>query len=196
MALAKRESSSNGLTFKTRGANDKKKVMIYGNDGTGKSTFAETYCKENNLNPVVIDIDDTNFTELPIVELVFDENDKKNYFNIKDTFKKVCLADDFDTIIVDGVTSLLEMLVSSANGLKAYKDRADRFNELLLMLQNSNKHIIYIGQADMKVIYSEDHQSNKSVIKVNSIVNEKYHCYFGDKGEFKVETEKFRSISE
>ena len=196
MALKSKETTpSNGLTFKKRGVNDKKKVMIYGNDGTGKSTYAETYCRKNGLNPVVIDIDDTNFTNLPIVELEFEENDKKNYFRIKDTFKKVCLS-DFDTIIIDGVTSLLEMLVSSANGLKAYKDRSDRFNELLLMLQNSNKHIIYIGQADMKVIYSEDHQSNKSVIKINSIVNEKYHCYFGEKGEFKVETEKYRSISE
>ena len=195
MALKTREpTTSGGLTFKTRSKDDKKKVMIYGNDGTGKSSFAETYCRENGLNPVVIDIDDTNFTSLPIVELNFEENDKKNYFRIKDTFKKVCLAPEFDTIIIDGVTSLLEMLVSSANGLKAYKDRSDRFNELLLMLQNSNKHIIYIGQADMKVIYSEDHQSNKSVIKVNSIVNEKYHCYFGDKGEFKVKTEKFRRI--
>ena len=64
MALKTRTpaSSGNGLTFKNRTANDKKKVMIYGNDGTGKSTFAETYCNKNGLNRVVIDIDDTNFT--------------------------------------------------------------------------------------------------------------------------------------
>ena len=196
MALKSREAptSNNGLTFKTRGANDKKKVMIYGNDGTGKSTYAETYCRENNLNPVVVDIDDTNFTSLPIVDLQYEENNKKNWFRIKDTFKKICLSDEFDTVIIDGVTSLLEMLVSDANGMKAYKDRADRFNEILLMFERCNKNIIYIGQADMRVIYSEDHQSNKSVIKINSIVNEKYHCYIGDKGEFLVETEKFRRI--
>ena len=195
MALKSKETTSNGgLTFKTRSVDDKKKVMIYGNDGTGKSTFAETYCKTNGLNPVVIDIDDTNFTSLPIVELEFEESNKRNWLRIRDTFKKVCLCDDFDTIIIDGVTSLLEMLVSDANGLKAYKDRADRFNELLLLLQRSNKHLIYIGQADMKVIYSEDHQSNKSVIKVNSIVNEKYYCYFDEKGKFKVTTEKFRRV--
>jgi adenosyl cobinamide kinase/adenosyl cobinamide phosphate guanylyltransferase len=192
MALSKSTPSGEGLTFKTRSANDNRKVMIYGNDGTGKSTFAETYCKKYGLTPVVIDIDDTNFTSLPIVELEFEENNKRNWLKIRDTFKKVSLSDDFDTIIVDGVTSLLEMLVSDANGLKAYKDRADRFNELLLLLQRSNKHIIYIGQADMKVIYSEDHQSNKSVIKVNSIVNEKYCCYFDEHGKFKVATEKFR----
>ena len=46
----------------------------------------------------------------------------------------------------------------------------------------------------MKVIYSEDHQSNKSVIKVNSIVNEKYYCYFDEHGKFKVATEKFRRV--
>ena len=195
MALKSKETTSNGgLTFKTRSVDDKKKVMIYGNDGTGKSTFAETYCKKHGLNPVVIDIDDTNFTSLPIVEFEFEESNKRNWLRIRDTFKKVCLCDDFDTIVIDGVTSLLEMLVSDANGLKAYKDRADRFNELLLLLQRSNKHLIYIGQADMKVIYSEDHQSNKSVIKVNSIVNEKYYCYFDEKGKFKVTTEKFRRV--
>ena len=196
MALQTKSAPSTGLTFKTRSANDNKKVMIYGNDGTGKSTFAETYCNKDGLNPVVIDIDDTNYTNLPIVELTFEDNNKRNWLKIRDIFKKVCLSEDFDTIIVDGVTSLLEMLVSDANGLKAYKDRSDRFNELLLLLQRSNKNIIYIGQADMKVIYSEDHQSNKSVIKVNSIVNEKYYCYFDEKGKFKVATEKFRSITE
>ena len=195
MALkSKTVPASNGLTFKTRSADDKKKVMIYGNDGTGKSTFAETYCRNNNLTPVVVDIDDTNFTNLPIVEMEFEDNNKRNWLRIRDTFKKIVLCDDFDTVIIDGVTSLLEMLVSDANGLKAFKDRSDRFNELLLLLQRSDKNIIYIGQADMKVIYSDEHQSNKSVIKVNSIVNEKYYCYFDEKGQFKVKTEKFRRI--
>ena len=195
MALkTKTNSSSTGLTFKNRTADDKKKVMIYGNDGTGKSTFAETYCRTQGLKPAVIDIDDTNFTSLPIVEIEYDENNKRNWLKIREVFKKITLCDEFDTIIIDGVTSLLEMLVSDANGLKAFKDRADRFNELLLILQRSGKNIIYIGQADMKVIYSDDHQSNKSVIKVNSIVNEKYYCYFDEKGAYKVKTEKFRRV--
>ena len=195
MALQTKNPSpaNTGLTFKTRSADDNKKVMIYGNDGTGKSTFAETYCTQHGLQAVVIDIDDTNFTNLPIVDLTFEDNNKRNWLRIRDIFKKVTQAEDFDTIIIDGVTSLLEMLVSDANGLKAYKDRADRFNELLLLLQRSGKNIIYIGQADMKVIYSEDHQSNKSVIKVNSIVNEKYCCYI-EEGKFKVRTEKFRRV--
>ena len=60
MALKAREPVTTGLKFKVRGKSDKKKVMIYGNDGTGKSTFAEEYCKQNNLKPIVIDVDDTN----------------------------------------------------------------------------------------------------------------------------------------
>jgi len=188
--------STGGLTFKTRSAKDRKKVMIYGNDGTGKSTFAETYCNKYGLSAVVIDIDDTNFTNLPIAEMEFEENNKRNYLRIRDTFKKCCQSQDFDTVIVDGVTSLLEMLVSDANGMKAYKDRSDRFNELLMILQRSRKNIIFIGQADMAVIYNDEHQSNKAVIKINSIVNEKYYCFFDDKGKFKVRTEKYRTVED
>jgi hypothetical protein len=47
----------------------------------------------------------------------------------------------------------------------------------------------------MKVIYSEDAQSNKIVIKVNSIVNEKYHCFINEKGKYDVETEKYRTMT-
>ena len=94
------------LKFKQRGKNDLKKVMIYGNDGSGKSTFAEQYCKENNLNPVVIDIDDTNYTNLPILELNF-RTDIKVYQEIKNAIEEISKTDDFDTIIIDGFTSLL-----------------------------------------------------------------------------------------
>ena len=196
MALAKRTATENTeLVFKKRGEDDKKKVMIYGNDGTGKSTYAETYCKNNGLKAVCIDVDDTNYTNIPLVEI-----DTRTDIT---TFQSICQVIDlitederFDTIIVDGVTSLIEMLVSKASGLKKYADRSERFTKILRKIQASGKHVIWIGQADMKVIYTEDHQSNKIVIKINSIVNEKYHCYRTPKGEYKVETEKIRRYKE
>lgn len=163
------------LKFKKRGSNDLKKVMIYGQDGTGKSTFAAQYCKENNLNPVVIDVDDTNYTGLPILDLNF-RNDRTTYSEIKESIEDIKNS-EFDTIIYDGVTSSLEMLVSKAKGLKKYSDRAERFQDILRSLQSSGKHLIFIGQADMEVIYNEEFQSSKMVIKINSIVNEKYLCY-------------------
>ena len=196
MALKSKETtltSSQGLTFKTRGIGDKKRVMIYGNDGTGKSTYAEKYCKEHGLSPVCIDIDDTNYTSVPLVE-IDTRSDITTYKSIIEVIELITEDDRFDTIIVDGVTSLIEMLVSKANGLKKYSDRSERFTQILRKIQMSGKNVIWVGQADMEVIYTEDHQSNKIVIKINSIVNEKYHCYLTPKGEYKVETLKYRSI--
>lgn len=195
MALKSKETPVNGLTFKKRGANDKKKVLIYGNDGSGKSTYAETYCKDNGLNAVCIDIDDTNYTSIPLVE-IDTRTDITTFNSICEVIKLITEDERFDTIIVDGVTSLIEMLVSKANGLKKYSDRSERFTKILRLLQSSGKNIIWIGQADMQVIYNDDHQSNKIVIKINSIVNEKYHCYVDNKGKYDVETEKIRRYIE
>ena len=196
MALkSKNTNTATGLSFKTRGAGDKKKVLIYGNDGTGKSTYAEQYCKDNNLKAVAIDIDDTNYTSVPLVE-IDTRTDLTTFKSIVEVIELITDDDRFDTIIVDGVTSLIEMLVSKANGLKKYSDRSERFTKILRLIQASGKNIIWIGQADMKVIYNDDHQSNKIVIKINSIVNEKYHCYISKNGKYEVETEKIRRYIE
>lgn len=195
MALKSRNETvaSTGLVFKTRGPADKKKVLIYGNDGTGKSTFAEKYCKTNDLTPICIDIDDTNFTEVPIVE-VDTRNDRLTYNNMIKTLDLIIEDGRFDTIIIDGVTSLLEMLVSKGKGLSKYSDRAQRFTDILRKIQTSGLHVIWIGQADLEVVYNEEHQSNKQVIKLNSIVNEKYHCFISKTGKYEVETKKYRAV--
>lgn len=181
------------LKFKKRGADDLKKVMIYGQDGTGKSTFAAEYCYENNLSPVVIDVDDTNYTDLPILDLNF-RTDIQTFNGIRGAIDEISKSDDFDTIILDGVTSLLEMLVSNAKGLAKYSDRAMRFQKILQALLSSGKHLIFIGQIDMQVIFTEEAQSSKMVIKVNSIVNEKYLCERNDKGEFTHKVIKYRTL--
>ena len=199
MALNSNNSVDNtttgGLKLKNRKTTkSKKKVLIYGNDGSGKSTFAEQYCKDNNLKGIVVDIDDTNYTDMDIVDIDL-STDLKAYKFMKNIIGLVTNDPNYDTIIIDGVTSYLEMLVSKANGLKKYSDRAERFNDVLRDLLNSNLNLIFIGQADMAVVYNEDHQSNKSVIKINSLVNEKYHTYItrnGNKTEYKVETMKYR----
>ena len=195
MALKSKTAPIGGLNFKKRGVGDKKKVLIYGNDGTGKSTYAEQYCKDNNLSAVCIDIDDTNYTSVPLVE-IDTRTDLTTFNSICQVIELITEDDRFDTIIVDGVTSLIEMLVSKANGLKKYSDRSERFTKILRLIQASGKNIIWIGQADMKVIYNDDHQSNKIVIKINSIVNEKYHCYIAKNGSYEVETEKIRRMIE
>ena len=178
------------LKFKQRGTNDLKKVLVYGADGSGKSTFAENYCNEHNLSPVVIDIDDTNYTNLPIVEIDL-SSDMVAFRNIIRTIKEVKIS-QFDRIILDGVTSLLEILTSKEKGIKKYSDRAERFSAILNELLSSGKNIIFIGQIDMKVIHNEEFQSPKPIVKINSIVNEKYLC-IKEKNSFTYETEKYRS---
>jgi RecA/RadA recombinase len=184
------------LEFKKRNAeNTLKKVLIYGYDGTGKSTFAAQYCKENNLNPVCIDVDDTNFTNVPLITL----EDCNNSIRVtKKVVEIICDVaannNDYDTIIIDGISSLFELLVGQGKGLSKYSERAANGSKIFRKLQQSNLNIIFIGQADMKVIINEDNaKPNKLILKVNSMVNEKYLCTCID-GKYEVETEKCRTI--
>ena len=183
------------LKLKNRSENPRKKVLIYGLDGTGKSTFAETYCKENGLNPIVIDIDDTNFTGLDILDLRF-ANDMQTYTIVKNTIKEIGKTPEYDTIILDGVSSLLEMLTSKAKGMAAYSDRSKRWNDILFELENTHKNLIFIGQIDLEMLFNDDYQRSKAVIKVNSLVNEKYRCYIDDKGQYLQDVKKFRSLEQ
>ena len=171
-----------------------KKVLIYGMDGSGKSTFAEQYCKENGLNPICIDIDDTNYTNVPIVEINL-TTDLTTYNSIKETIKEITKS-EYDTIILDGVTSLLELLTSKAKGMAAYSDRSKRWNDILRALLISRKNIIFVGQIDMELIFTPDAQSSKAVIKVNSMVNEKYYTYIDDKGQYLHTVKKFRTLEQ
>lgn len=184
------------LKFKNPETEDLKKVMVYGLDGSGKSTFAANYCREHGLNPVVIDVDDTHRTFLYTERRVLDirmNTDIQTFNNTKKVIDEI-RDSEFDTIILDGVTSQLEMLTSTAKGLAKYSDRAFRWGRLLQALLDSRKNLIFIGQIDMEVIFTEDFQSPKAVIKVNSMVNEKYFCYIDEKGNFCHEVKKFRTI--
>ena len=184
------------LKFKNRAKEQNlKKVLVYGMDGSGKSTFAEQYCKEHNLKPVCIDIDDTNYTNVPIVEINL-TTDLTTYNSIKETIKDITKTKEFDTIILDGVTSLLELLTSKAKGMAAYSDRSKRWNDILRALLISRKNIIFVGQIDMELIFTPDAQSSKAVIKVNSMVNEKYYTYIDDKGQYCHDVKKFRTLEQ
>ena len=171
-----------------------KKVLIYGMDGSGKSTFAEQYCNEHGLNPICIDIDDTNYTNVPIVEINL-TTDLTTYNSIKETIKEITKS-EYDTIILDGVTSLLELLTSKSKGMAAYSDRSKRWNDILRNLVSSKKNIIFIGQIDLEMLFTDDYQPSKAVIKVNSMVNEKYYTYIDDKGQYLHEVKKFRTLEQ
>lgn len=177
------------LQFKKNNEKRVKKVLIYGLDNSGKSTFAEKYCKENNLKPVVVDIEDTNFTDVPSV--IFERGSS---MKVKDqlvtTIQEVAKS-DYDTIIIDGVSSLLQLLVSNANGLKAYSDRSSNLNNITNALIKSKLNFILIGQIDLSVERKDDSEPSVAVVNLNAMVNEKYLCK-NENGKFNVVTKKFR----
>ena len=169
-----------------------KKVLIYGMDGTGKSTFAEQYCKENNLHPVCLDVDDTNFTNIPCIEF-----ERSTHLKVKEQvlqfIKDVQASDDFDTIVIDGISSLLLLLVSNSKGISKYGDRTNSLNKIINELARSRLNFILVGQIDMTI----SEEVSTAVVNINSIVNEKYYCSYDEAtGKYKQEVKKYRSFEQ
>ena len=176
--------------FKKRGNDNRRKVLIYGNDGSGKSTYAETYCKQHNLNPVVLDLEDTNYTDLPMLSEFDLTTDVKAYRFMNSVLAEISENEEFDTIIIDGVDSLIEAFISNANGLKCYADRSKTFIRFTKDCLKTGKNLIFVGQSPVDLDYykGSDAKPNSCIVKLNAMVNEKYRL--GDK--FQVETVKYR----
>ena len=169
---------------------NRRKVLIYGDDGSGKSTYAETYCKEHNLNPVVLDLEDTNYTDLPMLSEFDLTTDVKAYRYMNSVLAEISENEEFDTIIIDGVDSLIEAFISNANGLKCYADRSKTFIRFTKDCLKTGKNLIFVGQSPVDLDYykGSDAKPNSCIVKLNAMVNEKYRL--GDK--FQVETVKYR----
>jgi archaellum biogenesis ATPase FlaH len=189
MALQSRERATNTIVFKKRSSDNKKKVLIYGADGSGKSTFAEKYCNKMGLNPVVLDIEDTNYTDLPMLSEFDLSTDTKAYRFMKQVLNEI-EETDFDTIIIDGVDSLIESFISNERGLKCYADRSKTFIKFTKDCLKTGKNLIFIGQSPVDLDYYKgtDTKPNACIVKLNAMVNEKYRI--GDK--YKAETVKYR----
>lgn len=191
MALKARETpTSTDISFSKRGTDNKRKVLIYGQDGSGKSTYAEKYCNDHNLNPVVLDIEDTNYTDLPMLNEFDLSNDVKAYRFMKKVLDEITVS-DYDTIIIDGIDSLIESFISNANGLKCYADRSKTFIRFTKDCLKTGKNLIFVGQTPVDLDYykGSDSKPNSCIIKLNAMVNEKYRI--GDK--YQVETVKYRA---
>lgn len=180
------------LQFKKENEKRVKKVLIYGLDNSGKSTYAEKYCKENGLKPVLVDIEETNFTDVPSV--IFERGSSMKVKDQLVTIIREVAKSDYDTIIIDGLSSLLQLLVSNANGLKAYSDRSSNLNNITNALIKSKLNFILIGQIDLEVERKDGSEPSVAVVNLNAMVNEKYFCV-NENGNYKVEVKKFRSVA-
>lgn len=173
----------------------KKKILINGITGSGKSTVAKSYCDKHNLNAVVFDIDDTNFAmEDRVIDIDYSLNANALTNEIVGIIKKIPV--EYDTIIIDGIDTLNDSLAPmEVEGQLAYKKRADNFKRILNELKASGKNIILIGQQAM-VMVDETKDYPKPVQQVNNLVNFTYRCYKDEKGNFCTECLKFRGEPE
>lgn len=164
-----------------------KKVLIVGETKHGKSTFAEKYCKDNDLKALVCDFENTNFTDMDLI-VDFDlSNDVKLFRGLNKLIKEV-IDSDYDTIVLDGIDSVIEGFISNANGLKAYADRSKTFSRLMNELDKSGLNVIFVGQepANLEYYKDSDEKPNKCIVRLNARVNETYLCIKDGKGEFSV----------
>ena len=161
---------------KRKDNNNVKKILIVGEDKTGKSSFAESYCQKNNLNAVVLDFLDTNYTKMDLVTDIPQDNSIK-LFRFMRKFIKEFEDSEYTALIIDGVDTLSDGLISDANGLAKYSDRGVAFNKIIRLLKKTNKSVIFIGQTNFDMdFYQNEEAPNRPVILTNAFVNEKYRC--------------------
>lgn len=165
-----------------------KKVLIVGDTKTGKSTFAERYCEENNFKAVVCDFEDTNYTNMDIV-VDFDLSNDRKLFRSLHKFIKEVGASDYDTIVLDGIDAVIEGFISDANGLKAYADRSKTFARFIHDLDNSGLNIIFISQMPGYLPYYDgsDEKPNKCIVRLNARVNTVFVCRKDENGNYLVD---------
>ena len=99
------------LSFKMDKPGERKlKTLIYGLDGAGKSTAAELYCKKRDLHPVCVDMDDTNYTDVPRVDVDW-KQDRDVVNGMKEIIRDIQRDEHFDTLIIDGCGTLSNLLI-------------------------------------------------------------------------------------
>ena len=168
-------------------------ILIIGADGTFKSNFAAKYCEKKGLNPIVLDFDRTNYSNLDIVDEFDLSNDRKSFKGINTVLDEITKL-EYDTIIMDGITTVIESFIGSSQGMAAYSSRSKLFYKLIHKLQGMNKNLIFIGQEDADLdFYKENESPSKVIIRLNAICNRKFKCSKIGANKFNVECIKDRS---
>lgn len=169
------------------------RILIMGQDGSFKSNFAAKYCEKKGLNAIVLDFDRTNYSNLDIIDEFDLSNDRKAFKNINNVLNEINKL-EYDTVIMDGITTVIESFIGSGNGMVAYSSRSKLFYKLIHILQSLNKHLIFIGQMDADLdSYKENESPSKVIIRLNAICNRKFRCSKVGANKFQVECIKDRT---
>ncbi|MGN0176672.1 MAG: AAA family ATPase [Methanobrevibacter sp.] len=176
-------------------------IMIYGNPGTGKTTSAWKYCKMKGYNPIVLDVNNTNHTSMPNLDIDFSKN---HVYILKELTRWIPLLakSEYDTIVIEDTGRLIDSKLTPAkanekNKFARWEVRATAMNQLIDCLVKSKMNIIFIGQSDMIIKDHENKDDNetysKPVVEINSIVNWAYYTYKPDESTYKWTCTKYRN---
>jgi len=176
-------------------------ILIYGNPGTGKTTSAWKYCKMKGYNPIVFDVNNTNHTPMPNLDIDFSKN---HIVILKDLLKWIPLIakSEYDTIVIEDTGRLIDskltpVKANEKNKFAKWEVRATAMSKLLDCMVKSGLNIIFIGQSDMIIKDHENKDENetysKPVVEINSIVNWAYYTYKPNGLTFKWECTKYRN---
>ncbi len=156
-----------------------KKVMFIGKDGSGKSTRASQYCNANGLNPIAIDFDSTNIgTGCPVMDINLSSHITAKA-NIIQAIKDVEASEDYDTLILDNVGTMVEDISASRKVDPFQGVGSDAFKEIMKKLKKSTLNVILIAQIDFYIDEPTERaeKNNKKAVAMNAWVNEKYYCW-------------------
>lgn len=183
------------LKFKDRNSpKNKNRIHICGLTGHGKSNFADEYCKQAGLKPIVIDIDDTNYSTPANPDIDFIGSDRQIFDKITGLIDEINRT-DFDTIIYDGWDSSMDKITpkqKERNPFWHLNVRKQRCEIIMNKLLNSGKHLIFIGQLDSKIVDDPENKPSYPVKAMNNCINVSYFCYVNKKGEFRYDIMKNR----
>lgn len=176
-------------------------ILIHGNPGTGKTTSAWKHCQMKGWNPIVLDVNGTNFTPMPNLDIDFNKNHIMVLKQLKHWIPIIAKS-DYDTIVIEDTGRLIDNKLTPVKGneknkFAKWEVRATAMSQLLDCLLKSKLNIIFIGQSDMIIKDHENKDDNetysKPVVEINSIVNYAYYTFKPDPVTFMWTCTKYRN---
>ncbi|MBQ6220104.1 MAG: AAA family ATPase [Methanobrevibacter sp.] len=175
-------------------------TLIYGNPGSGKTTGAWKHCQMLGYNPICIDVNNTNHTPMPNLDIDFSKN---HVYLLRELQRYIELLSksEYDTIVIEDTGRLFDnkltpVKVNEKNKFAKWEVRATALALIVDCLIKSKMNIIFIGQSDMIIKDHPNKDDNETysrpVVEINSIVNWAYYTYKPDEITYKWTCTKYR----